>query len=662
MQARSRYIKWLLLIFLILTFNPLRAQAPFTRGVNLTGWFQVSSPGEIQYTKFTRKDLVNIKALGCDVIRLPIALHDMTSGTPDYTLDRLFLSFLDSVVTWCEEINLYLILDNHSFDPNVDTNPSVEEILIKVWSQMALHYKNRSEYILYEILNEPHGITTSAWAAIQSQAINAIRNHDTKHTIVVGGSGYNTYTELINLPFYSDPNLLYTFHFYDPFMFTHQGATWTSPSMAPLAGVPFPYNAAEMPACPASLKGTWIESSLNSYPSSGTVSRVRQLIDNAVTFRDLRNVKVFCGEFGVYIPNSDDADRCYWYKIVREYLEEKNIPWTIWDYKGGFGLFKKGSNEFFEHDLNIRLLDSLDFNIPVQTPFSVRPDSVGFMIYTDYVAEKTENASYGTGEINFYSDNLPDNDMYCLAWSGFSQYNAIGFNFIPDKDLTRLVGEDYALDFMVRGSEPGIKFEIRFRDSKTSEPEDHPWRMGITIDQSSANWDRKWHHVRIPLTSLTERGAWDNGTWYNPEGKFDWTKVDRLEISTEYTDILGKKLWFDNIHISNVDTAVVRENKEVGIEDINRSNKLILTIAPNPMKVYTTISFTLPSGSNITVEIFSLAGIKIRSLYQNIYLPEDVIINWDGRDDSGTEVQPGIYVCRLKSRNLTGTAKILKLE
>ena len=325
MSESNGNIKLVLIFFCFFTVSNLPAQAPFSRGVNLTGWFQVSSPGQIQFTKFTKKDIANIKSLGCDVIRLPIDMHSMTSGSPEYTLDPLYLSFLDSAVTWCEQLEIYLILDNHSYDPNGSTSSGIGDILNKVWSQMASHYKDRSDYILYEILNEPNGITTSAWGAIQGQVINAIRAIDTRHTIVVGGSGYNTYSELANLPLYSDPNLLYTFHFYDPFMFTHQGATWVTPSMELLGGVPFPYNSAGMPACPASLLGTWIESALNSYPSDGNVDYIKELIDIAVAFRTSRNINILCGEFGVYMKNSDDADRCYWYKVVKDYLDEKTF-------------------------------------------------------------------------------------------------------------------------------------------------------------------------------------------------------------------------------------------------------------------------------------------------------------------------------------------------
>ena len=107
-------------------------------------------------------------------------------------------------------------------------------------------------------------------------------------------------------------------------------------------------------------------------------------------------------------------------------------------------------------------------------------------------------------------------------------------------------------------------------DTKT-DAADHPWRMGFTIDESFAAWDNRWHHVHIALNSFTERGSWDNGTWYNQEGRFDWSRIDRFEVSTEYTGTSGKVLWFDNIHITNLDTAIVRESGTVGIGNVRES-------------------------------------------------------------------------------------------
>lgn len=648
------------IIVCIFCFRSAESQAPFHRGVNLTGWFQVNSPGQIQFTRFTKQDIINIQSLGCDVVRLPVNMHSMTSGDPTYTLNPQYVSFLDSVVTWCEQLHIYIMIDNHSFDPNVNTTSDIETILKAVWSQTALHFKDRSEYILYEILNEPHGISTSVWGTIQNNVINAIRTHDTKHMIVVGGSSFNSYAELKNLPLYSDPNLLYTFHFYDPFMFTHQGASWTAPSMEPLSGVPFPYDASRMPACPVSLKGTWIESGLNNYPNEGTVNFVKQLIDNAITFKNNRNVNIFCGEFGVYIPNSSPSDRTFWYNIVRQYFEENNIPWTIWDYKGSFGLFNKGSNELFKHDLNVPLLQSLNFNIPPQTPFSIEPDTAGFIIYDDFIGQNISDASSGSGQINFYSSDLPDNGKYCIYWTGFDQYNNIGFDFSPDRDFTRLLSESYAIDFMVSGNMPGIKFDIRFIDTKTGLSGDHPWRMGATIDETVATWDRKWHHVHIPLTSLDERGSWDNNTWYNPEGKFDWSAIDRFEISTEYAGTTAKQLWFDNIHITNLDTAIVREFGALAVEKIRGQSELHFKVTPNPMRFSTRISYTLSEENHISVSIYSSTGIKIRTLVNERQEPGNQSLTWDGLSDNGSPVPGGLYICLLSTSEYFISGKIIK--
>lgn len=652
--------KLFLISFCFLLLQLVPAQVPFHRGVNLTGWFQASDARKIQFQKFTKKDFVDIKSLGCDVIRLPINLHGMTTGAPDYIIDPLLFSFLDSAVSWAEELQLYLLIDNHSFDPLANTSPDINLTLNKVWPQIAEHYKNRSNYIIYEILNEPHGITNQLWGDIQQQAISAIRRMDTRHKIIVGPSGYNSYNDLAQMPVYTDANLIYTFHFYDPFLFTHQGASWTSPSMVPLSGVPFPYNAGSMPTCPPSLVGSWIESSLNNYVVDGTVAKVKSLIDIAVDFRKARNVDIFCGEFGVYIPNSNIADRSFWYQAVKDYLELKGIPWTIWDYKGGFGIFTKGSGEVFESDLNVPLLGALGFNVPEQHPAIIKPDSVGFNIYDDYIGKGINEASYTTGTIDYYSTLAPNNNQYCLYWTGGPQYTAIALDFVPDRDLTKLVNSGYALDLIVRGNVPGTKFDIRFLDTKTSDPADHPWRIRTTISDLTVTWDKKWHHLRIPLNTFSEQGSWDNNTWINPVGKFDWAAIDRLEIVSEYGPIDGKELWFDNIMITDQDTAKVIETGTLGVSEEPASAKTPgLKLMPNPMKGSTTVSYLLPENGTARISIYTVSGQKVADLLNKTLPAGSYTLQWFGKDDHGITLPAGIYICSLTTDKSQKMCKLI---
>jgi endoglucanase len=637
------------ILTLILCNIKLSAQNPLTRGVNLTNWFQTANVRQIQFTKYTKQDLIRIKNLGCDVIRLPINLHFMTNGAPDYTIDPLFFDFMDQVVDWAEELQIHLLLDNHTFDPNANTDPSVEGVLLKVWPQMAEHYKNRSNYVYYEILNEPHGITTAVWCQIQQKVINAIRGIDTKHTIVVGPSGYNSYNELKNMPVYTDNNLIYTFHFYDPFMFTHQGATWTS-YMQDLANIPFPYNVAAMPATPASAKGTWVESSLNNYKTDGTVAKVKEWLDIAVNFKTSRNVKLFCGEFGVYIPYSPHADRVFWYDVVRKYLEEKGITWTIWDYQGGFGLFEKGTSELFDYDLDIEILKSLNFNIPEQKAFSIIPDDKPVEIYTDYIGQSIfESGNTGNGTIDYYSSSFQAG-KYSIYWTGSDQYAGPGFDFKPDKDLSKLVANNYELDFWVKGDSPNTKFEVRFIDSKSTVAGDHPWRTSYTIDQTKVTWNGSWQHIKIPLKSFKETGSWDNA-WFNPVGKFDWKEVNRFEIISEFNALGAQKIWFDEIRINGTPlTSVELQAKP----DYFKAKAF-----PNPSTGTITLEYDLPISAHIEVDVYDLNGRRIDVLADQEYQDQGRHqIKWSPRHKGFLKTTEGVYICRIIS---TGQTEVLKL-
>lgn len=522
---------------------------PFHKGVNLNVWFEVPSAHQIQFTRYTKKDFENIKSLGADVIRLPINLHFMTSGAPSYILDPLFLEFLDSAVNWAEELGLYIILDNHTFDPVVPTDPKIGKALLKVWPQMAEHFRNRSKYVLYEVLNEPHGIDLVKWGKIQGEVVDAIRAVDTKHTIVVGAGNYNNYRDLGSLPAYKDSNLLYTFHFYDPFVFTHQGANWCSPSLENLSGVPFPPDSGPLPSVPKDLQGSWVENTIMNYSRDGTSSEVKKLLDIPIAFAKKRNVAIFCGEYGVYIPNSKNEDRVRWYQIVREYLEANGVAWTSWGYLDSFGLTKHAQGGCFETDLNLPLLRAMGFNIPVQLKKVTGPEKTGFDIYRDFTGPQINWGGYiQNGVSDFYSTDKPASGKYAIHWGKCRQYNSVGFDFLGERDLTRLVGEGYVLEMMVRTTSKDTKLDIRFLNPGAL-PADLPWRSSCYIDEKNVPADGVWHKVRIPLADMFETGAW-KGKWFDPAGKFDWSRVIRFEIVSEFQSLEDKEFWFDDILIT----------------------------------------------------------------------------------------------------------------
>jgi endoglucanase len=340
---------------------------PFSKGLNFTKWFEAPSPQLVVFSKITEQDFIDVKSIGVDVIRLPVKMHNMAGAAPEYVLDPHFFNLLDQVVDWAEKHQIYLILDNHSFHPVAPTDPGIGGILIPVWTQLARRYKDRSAYILYEILNEPHGIDAKVCAAIQEKVVSAIRAIDSKHSIVVGGVNYNSLDELLNVPIYPCDHIVYTFHFYDPHIFTHQGETWGHPpNLRNLKGLPFPSDAHAMPEIPPDLKGSWAEKTIkNTYMRDATVETLSKQLDKALEFsRKNGDVPLFCGEFGAHIPNILPEDRLRWYQIVTRLLDERKIARASWDYFGSFGIFKTAQGGSFTGDLNVEIVKALGFSVP----------------------------------------------------------------------------------------------------------------------------------------------------------------------------------------------------------------------------------------------------------------------------------------------------------
>ena len=577
-----KHYSHLLYFFIILVITgismPLFAQteAPFTRGVNLSGWFQAGTAQQIHFARYTKTDFEQIQSLGCDVIRLPINLHGMTQGAPDYRLEPLFLMFLDSAVTWAEEVGIHLILDNHSFDPSVNTDPAIEDVLTKTWEQLATRYQSRSDLILFEILNEPHGIDDGVWGAIQGRVIDAIRDIDERHTLIVGPASWNSYNNLSLMPSYADTNLIYTFHFYDPFIFTHQGATWTGIPLQDLSNMPFPYDANRMPTLPSSLVGTWVEGGYQNYANEGTLAHMQQLLDIAISFQQSRGVPLFCGEFGVYQANSLEPDRVRWYEGLVNMLDSAGIAWTMWDYHGGFGIFEEGSDGLFDHDLNVPLLNAMGLNVPTQTGFQPQPDSSGFFVYRDYIEQGILESSGVSGTLSFYGENQANYGNYHIRWEDADQYNQVGFDFSPDRDLGYLEAEGFALDFFVRGEGNAVNqsLDVRFVDTKTG-TEERPWRIRSAITVSGPGWQ----HYHIPLSDFTEHGSWDNNTWYNPQGLFDWQAIDRLGFVAESGGFTGV-ISLDHIQLTELDTAQVNTSTSV----VTQNERPVAWLYPNPFR------------------------------------------------------------------------------
>jgi hypothetical protein len=89
----------------------------------------------------------------------------------------------------------------------------------------------------------------------------------------------------------------------------------------------------------------------------------------------------------------------------------------------------------------------------------------------------------------------------------------------------------------------------------------------------------------------------------------------------------------------------------------------ILAAKPNPSDGALELRFRLPEALPVSVEVFDLAGRKIRSLRSAGDLPAgDQALNWDGRDDRGAPLPGGVYLVRVSAGRDTARQKLVRLR
>lgn len=556
----SLYAAFLLAVIFLLCGASAAAETrnlPFRRGVNLSQWFERRSAGAVQPDLFTLETFQNLRGMGADTVRLPIHFENLAEEKENWTIGEDVFRMIDRAVDFAEETGMYIILDNHSFDPHAATPRDIQKRLEKIWTQVASRYKTRSSLVLYEILNEPHGISLSRWADIQGEIIRAIRAVDPDRMLVVGGADWNSISAMEKLPDYGDENLVYTFHFYDPYLFTHQGGSWTD--IPDIAGIPFPYARENMPDL-SRRQRQQAGAMLQNYPRDGTPEAMARTLDRVKVFAEKRNARVFCGEFGVYMLHADPNDRAYWYKTARTLLEERGISWTMWDYFGGFGLFRSEEGGIYPGGINREIALAAGFTPadapysgppPVQLPFILQSGDSGIQ-----AGIRLEDNWTG-GELLANADDGSGGKAVVLR--NCARYGSISFRFPGGLDLSA-AAESGVLEFRVRTEGRPGKIQIRFENPQdiSTEPPQIPWRMGadwnadadaaagsggITVSAPDAAGFRT---VRVPLSAMQETGAWVSGEerWMEPEaGAFDWKHVAGLKFTAEYGPLENSALF-----------------------------------------------------------------------------------------------------------------------
>jgi aryl-phospho-beta-D-glucosidase BglC (GH1 family) len=318
-------------------------------GINASEWFAQRHEYPAEYTDryIDAGDIALMAKLGFDHVRLsidPVPLATSMNGAQGQTGD--FLARLDRAVDTMLADGLAVVIDVHPSDDYKQRMRSDDEAVERfamLWRRLAAHYAGRDpNMVFFEVLNEPEVNDPYRWYGIQTRVAAAIREAAPKNTIIATGANWSDLPDLLAMTPLADGNAIYTFHFYEPHEFTHQGATWGAPWWSTTHSIPYPATESSMPELLKEVPDAAERYELERYWLDGwNAHRIRLTIDEAAAWGRENHVPLICDEFGVFRDDSDPVSRANWIRDVRTALEADGIGWAMWDYRGGFGVVTK---------------------------------------------------------------------------------------------------------------------------------------------------------------------------------------------------------------------------------------------------------------------------------------------------------------------------------
>lgn len=318
-------------------------------GANVCRWFR--SPRRNQpdhFANYISEDEAAFMAhIGLKHVRLCVAPRVIMNATTGEIIEERGKQ-LEAAIERFHKAGLLVMVDIHNEDRPSELDPAWQDAFVKFWGSLAKRLSRFDpETTLLEIINEPvFDRREEEWNTLNARLAAVIRENAPQHTIVTSGPNWGGIDGLKKLKLLPDKNVIYSFHCYDPFTFTHQGATWSSDAVKPLRGVPYPSSPeavepllAGLETSPASKK--MVENyGKERWNKEKLAARFRQGIEWGAK----NQVPLYCGEFGVFPPYSKPEHRANWFRDFGEVLAENRIGWAVWGWDEGFGLDRKTVN------------------------------------------------------------------------------------------------------------------------------------------------------------------------------------------------------------------------------------------------------------------------------------------------------------------------------
>ncbi|MBQ8188900.1 MAG: glycoside hydrolase family 5 protein [Lachnospiraceae bacterium] len=317
------------------------------RGINLGGYLSQCCHEEAHYDSFiVKSDIEQIAGWGFDHVRIPVD-YEVLETVEGAVIERGYERIAE-VLDWCKEYGIDAILDLHKaygYDfndagdaekNNLFSSEALQTRFVDLWVRIIKRFSSY-EHVAFELLNEVvEKENADAWNKLIKRTVGEIRKYAPTAPIIYGGIQWNSVKTLKLLDIPQDENIIFTFHFYEPLLFTHQKAYWV-PTMDSNRTTYYPES---MEYYNEGSKSLGYQGEVVTNASSKLMGEefITEMIEEAIDAAKKAGVGLYCGEFGV-INQAPVEDTLRWFTDVDKVFRKYNIGCAVWTYKEmDFGL------------------------------------------------------------------------------------------------------------------------------------------------------------------------------------------------------------------------------------------------------------------------------------------------------------------------------------